>query len=66
MQRSANGFPQRRNTDGFYDSICPRCFLAVARKKTLPEIDIEERKHVCTEADLTMARLAKEAIRSGA
>jgi hypothetical protein len=65
MEKSANGFPQRHNADGSYDSICPRCFLTVARHMTRLEIEIEERNHVCTEMDLNIARVARDAIRNG-
>jgi hypothetical protein len=63
MEKSANGFPQRRNADGSFDSICPRCFITVARHMARPEIETEEQNHICSEINLDIARVAREAIR---
>jgi hypothetical protein len=63
MQISANGFPQRQNADGTYDSVCPRCFYTVARGMTWPEMNEEEKAHICSEFDLKLANITKVAIR---
>jgi len=62
MERSANGYPQRRNADGTYDSICPRCFVTVGRQMSRAELESEEQHHICSGIDLTMVRVAKEAV----
>jgi hypothetical protein len=62
MERSANGYPRRRHADGTYDSICPRCFVTVARQMTGAELDSEEQHHICSGMDLTVVRAAKEAV----
>jgi hypothetical protein len=62
MMRSANGFPQRQNRDGSYDSICPRCFLTVAKGLSPRELDVEERIHICSPIDLATIRVAKDDI----
>jgi hypothetical protein len=62
MERSANGFPLRPNTDGTYDSICPQCFLTVATRKTRGEVVRLEKLHHCGEAELAEVRMAKEQI----
>jgi hypothetical protein len=64
MQTSSNGFPLKLNSDGTYDSICPRCFLTVARQMAQAEIVREERKHVCTKASLKAAKRAKGEVRA--
>lgn len=66
MMKSANGFPQRHNRDGSYDSICPRCFLTIARGVSPRELDLEERNHACSQGDLAMVHGAKEEIRESA
>jgi hypothetical protein len=62
MERSANGFPLRQNTDGTYDSICPQCFLTVATRKTRGEVVELETLHRCGEAALAEIRTAKREI----
>ena len=64
MMKSANGFPQRQNKDGSYDSICPGCFLTVGRGLTPRELSLKERSHACSQADLVFVNVAKDEIRS--
>jgi len=40
-------FPHRRNEDGSYDSICPSCFLTIARARSEGELAPLEKQHVC-------------------
>ncbi|HEX4577713.1 MAG TPA: hypothetical protein VH117_10200 [Edaphobacter sp.] len=63
MEISAHGFPRRLHVDGSFNSICPRCFRTVARRKNRRELDTEEKRHICLEPDLEMVRVAKEEIR---
>jgi hypothetical protein len=62
MELSANGYPRRRHADGTYDSICPRCFVTIARHMTRAELERKEQHHICSEIDLSMVRAAKEAV----
>ena len=38
-------FPQRRNWDGTFDSICPRCLVTVSKARTEPELQVPESAH---------------------
>lgn len=40
-------FPHRRNRDGTFDSICPRCFVTVSSKYTEVELQEAESSHNC-------------------
>ena len=40
-------FPHRRDRDGLFDSICPRCFATVARSKPEGEMEALESSHIC-------------------
>ena len=40
-------FPHRRDRDGLFDSICPRCFATVARSKAEVEMEALESSHIC-------------------
>jgi hypothetical protein len=40
-------FPHRRNQNGSFESICPGCFLTVARAETEADLRIAEAEHVC-------------------
>lgn len=40
-------FPQRRNPDGSFDSICTRCFQTIASGKSEPELAKMNLAHVC-------------------
>jgi hypothetical protein len=42
-------YPQRRNQDGSYDSICPTCFATVAHSKAKAELAEINAVHVCDE-----------------
>jgi hypothetical protein len=43
-------FPHRRDRDGLYDSICPRCYATVARSRPEAEMAELENAHVCNSA----------------
>jgi hypothetical protein len=45
-------FPRRRDRDGLYDAICPRCFATVARSQPEREMAKLEQAHVCNSAFL--------------
>jgi hypothetical protein len=47
----ASPFPHRRNKDGSYDSICPKCLVTITNARTERELLASEQKHVC-ERDL--------------
>jgi hypothetical protein len=40
-------FPHRRNGDGTYDSICPHCFVTVARQRDEASLKEAEASHIC-------------------
>jgi hypothetical protein len=40
-------FPHRLNPDGYFDSICPTCFLTVSAKRNETELAMDESNHVC-------------------
>jgi len=42
-------YPHRRNWDGSYDAICPRCFQTIGKRHTESELVEDERLHVCEE-----------------
>ena len=48
----AHNFPHRKNADGTYDSICPRCLLTVATEHDQDDLLAQEAGHVCKEEDL--------------
>jgi len=45
-------FPRRRDRDGLYDAICPRCFATIARSQPEREMAKLEQAHVCNSAFL--------------
>jgi hypothetical protein len=47
------GFPHRYNGDGTYDSVCPTCFLIIARHLSEPELSKAEVRHECLGAPLS-------------
>jgi len=40
-------FAHRRNDDGSFDSICPRCFRTIAQSASEPDLQNAEDSHVC-------------------
>jgi hypothetical protein len=40
-------YPQMRNKDGCFDSICLACFATIATAKTQSELFEDNQKHVC-------------------
>jgi hypothetical protein len=51
-------FPHRRNRNGTYDSICPRCFHTIATRKTETDLSKDEHRHICDDWNLDRDRLA--------
>ncbi len=47
MISDPTNFPHRRDSQGLYQSTCPRCFVTVARSKQEAEMTEVERLHVC-------------------
>ncbi len=43
-------FPRRRDRDGLYDAICPRCLATIARSRPEGEMAKLEEEHVCDSA----------------
>jgi hypothetical protein len=52
-------FPHRRNRDGSFDSICPRCFHTVATRKEESELAKDEHRHICDDWNLDQDRIAE-------
>ena len=50
-------FPHRRNLNGTFDSICPRCFHTVATRSTEIELRRDEHRHVCDDWNLDVDKL---------
>ena len=40
-------YPHRRNWDGSYDSICPRCYRTIANGRNEAALAEDEHGHVC-------------------
>ena len=55
-------FPHRRNPDGSFDSICPKCFRTVATRRNEADLAQPERDHICEDEalDFTPPDAAKE------
>jgi hypothetical protein len=45
-------FPHRHNSDGTYDSICPKCYRTVDTQRLEGSLAAEEKAHVCHQDDL--------------
>lgn len=56
MSTGRRYYPHRRNWDGTYDAICPRCFRTIGNRRTETELAGDERKHVCEEGQLLQPR----------
>jgi hypothetical protein len=52
MARETPSFPHRRNKDGSYDSICPTCYITVARSRQEADLADRESAHICHSAFL--------------
>jgi hypothetical protein len=44
-------FPHRHNSDGTYDSICPKCYRTVAAERLERNLAAKERAHICGKDD---------------
>jgi hypothetical protein len=47
MQENHTLFPHRQNKDGTFDSICPKCFLTIAKAQAEVGLTEGEMSHVC-------------------
>jgi hypothetical protein len=47
MEKSPSGFHVRPHDDGTFDSICPKCFLIVARELLWDELEAAEQRREC-------------------
>ena len=45
-------FPHRQNSNGTYDSICPKCFRTIDTRNEEGDLAAEERVHICGREDL--------------
>ena len=43
----AAAFAHRHNSDGTWDTICPKCFYTVATEVTEEKLSLHERRHNC-------------------
>ena len=57
-------FPHRRNRNGTFDSICPRCFHTVATRTDERELSRDEHRHICDDWNMDLDRLAETKSRS--
>ena len=46
-EHTDNHFPHRRNPDGSFDSICPRCYSTVSTRQNEMELAEDEMSHDC-------------------
>ena len=49
-------FPHRLNPDGTFDSICPICFVTVARRDSESALVEFERAHACDPSLISVRR----------
>ncbi|WP_263351917.1 hypothetical protein [Acidicapsa acidisoli] len=47
MAATTHAFPRRRNADGTFDLICPKCFLTIIYKAEESELEAAEAGHDC-------------------
>jgi hypothetical protein len=47
LDRGRFSFAHRRNDDGSFDSICPRCIQTIAHCACEPDLQNAEDSHVC-------------------
>jgi hypothetical protein len=50
-------YPQRRNPDGCFESICLTCFAKIATAKTEQELFSDKEKHICESSTLVQRSL---------
>ena len=49
---SGDRFPHRQNSNGTYDSICPKCLRTIDTRKLEGDLAAEERVHICCVEDI--------------
>jgi hypothetical protein len=47
MANSIQAFPRRRNADGTFDLICPKCYLTIVRNAQESDLEATEKAHDC-------------------
>jgi hypothetical protein len=52
MSSEREQFPHRQNSNGTYDSICPKCFRTIDTRYVECDLAAEERVHICGQDDL--------------
>jgi hypothetical protein len=52
MSSKREQFPHRQNSNGTYDSICPKCFRTIDTRHVEGALAGEERVHICCQDDL--------------
>ena len=52
-------FAHRRNQDGSFDSICPRCFRTIANSQAEDNLAQTESRHTCDPVDLINPEIKK-------
>lgn len=66
MEKSPNEFRVRSHEDGTFDSICPKCFLTVARERPWEELATEEQLHECDAGRLQFIAIARQQVQQDA
>jgi hypothetical protein len=49
-----SGYKYHHNSDGSFDSICPRCFRTIASGNSIEAIATVEAQHQCSEEDVAV------------
>jgi hypothetical protein len=49
---SGGRFPHRQNSNGTYDSICPKCYRTIDTRNVEGDLAAEERVHICCVEDI--------------
>jgi hypothetical protein len=52
MSSESEQFPHRQNSNGTYDSICPKCFRTIDTRYVEGNLAAEERVHICGQEHL--------------
>jgi hypothetical protein len=62
LDRGRFSFAHRRNDDGSFDSICPRCFRTIAQSARESDLQIAEDGHVCDPSLVEHYRKSSKAV----
>lgn len=66
MEQSPYEFHVRSHEDGTFDSICPKCFLTVARELPWEKLAAEEQLHECDAGRLLSIEIARQQMQQDA